>query len=364
MKLLLDDGMQVKVGTGIGKYTQYLYETLLMSKNKNDIIELHSFDKKDKSKIVGRYKYIKYINSSNFLRKSENFDIVHFTNYAIPFRRSKKDKYVVTIHDLAAFYHPETFSKKYALYSQYVTDYAIKHSDLILTVSNSSRIEICERWPRYANRIKYIYPGVYTEFMPYNIDDNYESLSLHSLKDKKFFLFVGTIEKRKNLGIVINAFIQLKKNKNASDFKLVLAGRSGFGFEEYKKMIDFSSCAKDIIVTGYLPKNDINRLYQHAAAYLFPTVYEGFGSTQLECMCNHLPLILSDIPTNKEVSKEYGLYFQLDDIDSLIYQMECIVYEKIDRKTNNSIADRILPEYTWENAAKKYMAYISQLLRG
>lgn len=103
-------------------------------------------------------------------------------------------------------------------------------------------------------------------------------------------------------------FYWYEKDNPGNGYKLVLAGRKGFGFEEYEKLINESKYKKDIIVTGYLSSNDVIKLYKEASAYIFPSVYEGFGSTQLECMVNHLPLILSKIPTNIEVSKAYGLF--------------------------------------------------------
>lgn len=94
---------------------------------------------------------------------------------------------------------------------------------------------------------------------------------------------------------------------------------------------------------------------KEASAYIFPSVYEGFGSTQLECMVNHLPLILSKIPTNIEVSKAYGLFFDLEDGQGLEKQMNKIVDGEYDYQEKNKVADDICQRYSWESLIDSYI---------
>lgn len=355
MRILIDDGMQIKVGTGIGKYSLYLYNTLRKTLTKPDVVELSQFEKGNVSKQWGRLRYLKYINSYKFYKKCEKYDIVHFTNYAMPFKKNKKARYVVTVHDLASFLYPDSLPQIYGLYSRAMICLAIKKADTILTVSESVRQEIIERWPQIARKVKVAYPGLYSEFSENKIQNEYRLEKLNYLIKKEFFLFVGTVETRKNLGIVINAFINMKATNSNNPFKLVLAGRPGYGYGEYEELIAQSECKEDIITTGYLSTEDILRLYRDAAAYVFPTIYEGFGSTQLECMINHLPLILSDIPTNREVSGKYGLYFKLGDEEQLQQRMEQIVNGEVDYNLMNSLADEICEKYSWDNLISSYI---------
>lgn len=361
MKILIDDGMQIKVGTGIGKYTKYLYEYLNNTKEKDDVIDLIQFDKKTASKKFGRLKYLIYINSKKYKRICANYDIVHFTNYAMPVFRSENVKYAVTIHDLASFLYPETFSKLYGIYSRFTIRWAIKHADILFTVSESVKKEIIEKWPFVEKKIHVAYPGLYEEFSE-PICGDYEHSSLNGLEDKKFFLFVGTIEKRKNVSMVFNAFQKVKNEFPACDYKLVYAGRPGFGYEELIELVEKSNHKDDVIFTGYTSSADVKRLYQRAAAYVFPTVYEGFGSTQLECMVNHLPLILSDIPTNREVSGEYGLFFKLNDEKQLQKQMERIANNDYDYLKMSAIADKICEKYSWNKLIWDYIRVYKRVL--
>lgn len=353
MKILIDDGMQIKVGTGIGKYTKYLYEFLKKSKNEEDIIDLVQFDKSTSSKKAGRLKYLLHINSKSYRDQCSGYDIIHYTNYAMPLIKSSRVKYAVTIHDLASFFYPDTFSILYRFYSRFIIKWAIKHADILFTVSESVKKEIIEKWPNSSDKVHVAYPGLYEEFSE-TICGDYEHSSLKGLEDKKFFLFVGTIEKRKNVSMIFNAFQHVKNELPTCDYKLVYAGRPGFGYEELIELVEKSNCKDDVIFTGYTSSDDVKRLYQRAAAYVFPTVYEGFGSTQLECMVNHLPLILSDIPTNREVSGEYGLYFNLNDVSQLIDAMKQIVNNHYDFRTKEQVAKTICGHFNWSYTIKDF----------
>lgn len=346
MKILIDDGMQIKVGTGIGKYTKYLYDYLIKSKNDNDSIELVQFDKGTSSKKGGRLKYLLHINSKQYRALCVDYDIVHYTNYAMPIIRAKGVKYAATIHDLASFLYPDTFSKLYGLYSRLTIRWVVKHADILFTVSESVKAEIIEKWPKAASKIHVAYPGLYEEFNT-PVSGDYDHSLLKDLEDKKFFIFVGTIEKRKNVSMIFRAFEQVKKEMPDSGYKLVYAGRPGFGYEELSGLVEKSEYKDDVIFTGYTSSNDVKRLYQRAAAYIFPTVYEGFGSTQLECMCNHLPLILSDIPTNREVSGEYGLFFDLNDLSQLKDAMKKIINRDYNYENKERMANDICQKYNW-----------------
>lgn len=352
MRVFIDDGMQIRVGTGIGKYSQYLYDAL--SESGLCQVDLSSYSPESNSKKGARAAYIKYINSSEYFRLCGQYDVVHFTNYLMPFRKNPHTKYVVTIHDLASFLYPQSLPRFYGIYNRFATRYAVRHADAILTVSESARKEIASMWPKFASKVRVAYPGLYSEYGAGCSSAPYELEALNTLQKKKFFLFVGTVEKRKNLGIVIDAFIRLKQSV-PNDYKLVFAGRPGFGFDAYEEKIQASGFQSDIICTGYISSKNIQRLYQDAAAYIFPTVYEGFGSTQLECMANHLPLILSDIPTNREVSDGYGMFFNLNSAGSLVQKMEDVIMGNMNVALMRNIADRVCANFQWKNIVPQYI---------
>lgn len=352
MKILLDDGMQIAVGTGIGKYSISLYKGLLEN---NVDVQLSDYIPPKKGKMYDRLHYLYYINSPDYQEYIKQFDYVLYTNYAVPFIKNSKTKYAVTIHDLVAFLYPDTLPFMYRFYSQAMIRNACEKADLIFTVSNSAKNDIVAKFPKVKNKIHAIWAGLYDDRKPLSEYPPYENCKLTDMDDVPFFLFVSTIEKRKNVGMVIDAFLKLKEEfAEARDYKLVLAGRPGYGYQSFVNKVNASRFSQDVVFAGYVSDSDCNRLYNHAKAFIFPTVYEGFGSAQIECMNCHLPIILSDIPTNREISREYGEYFSLHKIETLIGKMRLISENRYNYIAKKSLADDYIKDFRWKSICYKY----------
>ena len=362
LKVLMDDGNQINIGTGIGKYSLYLYKAL--KKQGLDIELVENKAKSKGSRAFQRLQYILMINSKKYLKTiSEKYDIAFYTNYLVPFRRAKGTKYIVTIHDMVAFLYPETLPRFYRYYNRISIRNSIKNADMIMTVSESVKKEILSFFPNAEKKLHYTWEGLYDGIRILNECSPYENEKLSGIDEAPFFLFVSTVEKRKNVGMVIEAFIELKKiNPSAKDYKLVIVGRPGFGYEDFVSIVNESGCSSDVIFSGYTSDEDCNRLYNHAKAFVFPTIYEGFGFAQIECMKCHLPIILSDISTNREISRDYGLFFNLNDITSLVRQMGVIVNNEYDYAKFNELADEYVKDFSWDDIAKQYIDYMEKVV--
>ena len=118
------------------------------------------------------------------------------------------------------------------------------------------------------------------------------------------------------------------------------------------------------ILTGYLSSGDIRKLYAEAAAYVFPSKYEGFGSPQLECMENRLPLICGDIPTNREISGDYALFFSLNSRDELERRMRTVIRGEVDREKLNRVAEAVCGRFRWDCLAEEYASVYRELMKG
>lgn len=359
LKLLIDDGMQIPLGTGIGKYSKCLYEAL---SRRDDIqVDLSTWEPSGSNRKSNRVEYLKYINSREFLERVDAYDIVLFTNYAVPFRKPSC-KLACCIPDMVSFLHPEMLPVAYRYYNRMMIRNSIRKSDLILTISNSVKEEIAEHFPRYASKLEYTWLGLYEGIRKVECPATYEDDILATLEPQKFFLFVSTVEKRKNVGLVLDAFLKLRKRGVAEDYKIVFAGRLGYGSEEFVATASASEFVNDVIFAGYVSDRDLNRLYNEASAFVFPTVYEGFGFAQVECMSVGLPIILSDIPVNREVARDYGIFFDLNAENTLIEAMEKVVKEEFDQSRLDELARSYLPEFNWERIAEQYVGYMQKLL--
>lgn len=351
IKVLIDDGMQIERGTGIGKYSEHLGRALASVGGVK--VDYARFDHGG-NRSNARLSYLRHINSGAFRAEAEKHDLCVFTNYAVPFRRLRTAT-AVTVHDLAVFDCADTLPPLYLPYGRAMINNAVRRADAVVTVSKTMALDIRSRFPREAAKVAWAWPGIYDHVHVGKAGAPYDDCTLGEVAKAPFFLMVGTVEKRKNVELVIRAFAKFKSESgNGRAWKLVLAGRPGFGFADIEKAARDADLGHDVVFTGYVSDSDCANLYRDARALVFPSVYEGFGSIQNECMSMGLPLVLSDIPTNREVSRDYGVYFELGDVDDLTRALS----EASDLKGSeriSSLAGRYLGDFSWERVARVYL---------
>lgn len=351
MKILLDDGLQLSVGTGIGGYAKALGEAL--DAMPDVALTRENFTPAGKRRRA-RLAYLKYLNSAAYRQALSGLDVVHYANYAMPKKLPPHVISAVTVHDLAAFSHKSTLPLLYGAYNRFMIRRAVKRADVIFTVSESTKREIAARFPRAAARTVSVYPGHHTEAVCEAPLACYENTTLTGLEKRKFFLFVGTLEKRKNLTELISAYVELIKSAPAAKgFSLVLAGKHGFGYKKIKKALKSAPENADIRLPGYISAADRQKLYAEAAAFVFPSLLEGFGSPQTEAMAAGLPLIVSDIPTNREISDTYGHFYPVGDVSALTALLLAAVDGRL--PADKAIAAQKLAQLTWEQGAKEVL---------
>lgn len=232
-----------------------------------------------------------------YARKRE-VDLMHFPVFgASPFYRGK---HILTIHDATFWKYPETISKGGRFYYKPLFGQSIKRASTIITVSNSSKEDICCFFPDAAKKVKVIHEA---------LDIGFEQLARSSDEAQKpfvdcpYILSVGTLEPRKNLKTFVEAFIQLKQ-QYAIPHKLVLTGRAGW-LDNWSVPEDVKD---EIIFTGYVTDQELVSLYKSAALYVFPSIYEGFGFPLLEAMICGIPIIASKVSSLPEIGGEACLY--------------------------------------------------------
>lgn len=352
MRILIDDGMQIERRTGIGNYTRFLLEAMRSTDGID--VALVSHDRSD-GRIAARLGYLLEINSKEYYDFAADYDAVIFTNYAIPIR-AQKGVVIDCIHDLAAFSYPETLPRFYSVYNRAIVKHAVKNADGIVTVSKTVMDEICDMFPSASGKVSFAWPGRFGNISVSDDLSEFDDKRLEGVAKHPYFLFVSTVEKRKNVEYVIEAFREFKLATQGDVF-LVIAGRPGFGYDDIQKVAVSSGFCDSIIFPGFVSDNDLNLLYRSASALVFPTLYEGFGVSQVECMVYGIPSLVSDIPVNHEVSRDYAAYFDLGDPSSLAREM-MVVAEKKGQDEKRDIALRYLEDFDWSRVVECYLEAI------
>jgi glycosyltransferase involved in cell wall biosynthesis len=257
-------------------------------------------------------------------------------------------KSVLTIHDLAIYKNPEWFPG-----GQYFTKFvsipfSIRKAKKIIAVSENTKNDLIKLFKVNPDRITVIYEGV-EDFNQFAIDEN--KLRSELKIGKPYFLYLGTLEPRKNLVRLIEAFNEfLKENK---DFRLVLAGKRGWKYEPIFEAIKKYNLQNKVIYQGYVNKEEKVYLLGNALAFVFPSLYEGFGLPILEAMNLGVPIITSNVASIPELVIDNAVLVDPYSVDSI---KEALLKMTKDKQLREDLARKgkgIAQNFTWESCAKK-----------
>lgn len=302
MKYIVEDGFSKIHKTGIGQYTLVI-EKLLGNLN-YDVVEIEkTFLSKLKNKILRRFLYNIWLNSIFLIKLLllKDKTTVIFTNYAIPIWKICNANFITVIHDLCSIKHAECDTKINNWYQILNIKNAIKNADKIITVSETIKEEIIETFHYPEDNIKVIYNSFSFEEGPiisYSTEEQLKILDKYNITSKNYILSVATLNKRKNITMLIDAYCQLDTKQ-----KLVLVG----GTSNEK----FNCNNPNIIFTGYIKDNELKVLYKHAKLYIFPSLYEGFGIPIIDAQAFSIPVLCSDIPVFREIASSGAEYCDL-----------------------------------------------------
>ena len=283
-----------------------------------------------------------------------------FGNIGVPL--VKVCKYIIYVHDIV----PYIFSREYMhflflerqLY-RLMLFVNICLADIVITGSYASKNDIVRFFGNVKKKIRVIY---------YGIDRDFDRLENKVLFDKikrkygiyKFIMCVGFTDPKKNLKAVIKAYINLRKEKKVRH-KLVIIGRRTHSSNFPKDLL--SEIGDDLLITGYIPKQDLVILYNAADVFVFPSLYEGFGLPLLEAMACGCPVIASNIPSIVEIVGDAAILVDPHDIS----QMQESIYNILDNyQLRDELRKRALnrvKNFSWVNSVIEYRTILNSLLK-
>jgi len=270
--------------------------------------------------------------------------------HTLPVIRPSKLKTVVTIHDLGAQYLPQYHQR---LYLNKSTEYVLKHADHIIAVSEATKREILNNSSRDDKTVTTIYEGYNEEYF------NFFKLKSQNLKlktilnkynlKKSYLLFVGTIQPRKNLLRLIQAFAQV----NNSDLDLVFVGKKGWLFEDILKEPQKLGVEEKVKFLDYVQDVDLPYLYYGAKCFVFPSLCEGFGIPLLEAMAVGCPIITSNISSMPEIAGNAAIFVDPFEVKDIKLGIEKIIFNtKLCQDMAKNGLQRV-KNFSWEKAAQE-----------
>ena len=287
--------------------------------------------------------------------------VTHFFNYYIPpFVRGKK---VVTIHDMTLHIYPETMRKKTLWFLKKVLKASIRRADHIVTDSAFSKQEMMKFYNIPEDKISVVLCGV--DFERFHPLENRERLEVIKQKyniKKEYFLYLGTLEPRKNLVRFVQAYAKAKNEKRNFP-SLVLAGGKGWMYEEIFSVVQELGLEKDVIFTGYVQDDEVATLMGGAMAFCFPSLYEGFGMPVIEAMACGTPVLTSRHSSMEEIAGEESVLVDALSVDSI---KEGLIRLYESEELREELSQRGLAkakQYTWEVAGKQLIQVYQDLVK-
>jgi glycosyltransferase involved in cell wall biosynthesis len=255
----------------------------------------------------------------------------------------------LVVHDLAFLHFPKGILQSHLFFYKRYTPKFLHKAKSIATVSEFSKKDIMEHYGTDAEKINVVYSAVKEVFKPLSF--NYQDeVKLKYTAGAEFFLYTGAIHPRKNLINLLKGFSVFKKRLQ-SGMKLVLAGRLAWKSSDFTDLLKTYKYRNDVVLTGYLPEEDLALLTASAYALVYPSLFEGFGVPVLEAMQCKVPVLTSANSSMEEICADAALYFNPNDHADIAEKMMMIYKDETLRSRLIEKGGGIAPKYSWQRTA-------------
>lgn len=355
---------------GLGRYTQKLIEHLQRIDQHNHYVVLLQPDRiadfplpNDRWRTVPapfRWYTLEEQLKMPGLIKRLGVDFMHFPHFNVPM--FYRGPYVVTIHDLIITKHPKrrtstlgvfTYWLKYLAYKTVVNS-AVKRARKIITVSQFSRKELLDYYHLASERVVVTYEAA----DPPQDQDAMHDLIHYGIK-APFFLYVGNAHPHKNLERLAEAFASFRKDH--LEYSLVLVGGHDYFYQRLMHELREKKLDTGVVFPGFVPDEDLGLLFEHARAYVFPSMAEGFGLPPLEAMWRKTPVISSNATCLPEVLGDAAEYFDPNCPREIAAAMKKIVTDQSLRSTLVAKGLERVERFSWDQMAKETLHIYQQL---
>jgi len=284
------------------------------------------------------------------LLRKKGIDVFHGPAFlAPPFQNRFKS--VATIHDLVAFHHPKTIPAKYAIYMRFLIRMMVKKARGIITDTACIKEEIIDFFNIDPARIFSVPIAVSDQFRPIEDQNLINQVKKRYGIQKRYFLYVGNIEPRKNLSNLFLACDSIR-DKLSRDFQLVITGKKGWLYREIFETLAGTAFRNNVVFTQYVEKTDIPILYSGADFFVFPSLYEGFGLPILEAMRCGTPVITSSVSSMPEVAGAAALYVDPLKVNDIAEKIVSLAFDETLKQKLKNKGFKQAAKFSWERTAR------------
>ncbi len=284
-------------------------------------------------------------------------DIFHATDHVLPHLMGMRS--VFTLHDLSFIACPETHLLWNRWFLRLAVPLFVQRSEVVICVSEHTRAEALRHYRLDESRIRVIPEGVDNRFRP--VEDPKLRLTARAKYGlpERFILFVGTIEPRKNLVTLLEAYRQLRSEGRPE--KLVVVGRKGWLHGATFSRMRELGLEGEVVFPGYVADEDLPSLYSAASAFVFPSLYEGFGLPPLEAMACGTPVVCSNTSSLPEVCGDGAILVPPKDVSSLTVALRRVLDDAEVRCQLRARGLRQTARFTWVDVARRTLGVYEEV---
>jgi glycosyltransferase involved in cell wall biosynthesis len=274
-------------------------------------------------------------------------DVLHSPHYTTPIIKNCKS--VVTFHDMTFYLFPEMHEKSKVILFKSMIQYSSLATDKIISVSQSTSTDIAKILNIAPTKICTVLSAANPKYILQDTNHIEQVCSKYSLIQKRYLLFVGALEPRKNIPLLIKAYSKLVKE--FPNIPLVIVGKKGWMYQSIFELVESLDISSEVKFLGYVDEDDLVTLYSGAKVFIYPSTYEGFGFPVLEAMQCGTPVITSNTSSLPELTGDSALLINPNNVDDLLTAMRSILI-------NDSLAKELSVKglsratlFTWKNTA-------------
>lgn len=279
-----------------------------------------------------------------FLRADVVVEPAHFGPFNLP-RRVKR---LTVIHDLTPLLFPSFHTFNGWFLHKLFLPGILRRSDLILCNSARTQDDVLAHFPKTRGKVTYLHLGVHTRFRP---TPDPEVPARYGVTEP-YFLFVGTIEPRKNLLLLLDAFSRVRERTGQSA-RLLIIGSRGWKAQPFYDQLAAHPYRQDIVLPGYVPLADLPALYSRALAFVYPSWYEGFGLPVVEALACGTPSLIANRGSLPEVAGPDAHTFEPDDPEELARLMR-VFLEEPQRANLRMTSQEVHARYNWDRWGRQF----------
>lgn len=275
-------------------------------------------------------------------------DVFYSPDFVLPPTRARKK--ILTVHDLSFKRVPETAVPNLKWYLEGAVPRAVSRADLILADSNATRIDLIELFDAPPERVRTLYSGCDALFRPITDQIELRRVRAAYLLEKPFILHVGTIEPRKNLERLIQAYSRLPHRR---ELELVIAGGRGWMYDEIYAAPQKFGVSASVRFIGFAPDADLPALYSLAELVAYPSLYEGFGLPVLEAMACGAAIVTSNNSSIPEVAGDAAMMIDARDTEAITWAMLRVLDNPRWRATLQHKGIQQAKKFSWTKSAQQ-----------